>query len=409
MTQPARFLTALLILALASPLVAQTAFQRTFGGSNSDYGYSVAPTADSGYIITGYTWSYGAGERDVWLIKTNADGDTMWTRTFGGDSSDSGLSVAQTADGGYVITGYTWSYGAGRSDAWLIKTDTTGDTMWTRTFGGSSYDHGRSVAQTADGGYIITGFTYAHGPVDCDVWLIKTDAGGDTMWTRTFGGSGSDFGSSVAQTTDGGYIIAGETGHYSGYDWDVVLIKTDAGGDTTWTRTFGGDSSDGGYSVAQTADGGYIVTGYTESYGAGKNDVWLIKTDASGNKTWDRTFGGSEWDQGYSVAQTADNGYIVTGRTDSYGAGEYDVWLIKTDSMGRVGLTEQEQAKVEPLPGPTLMRASDLARFEGRVLDATGREVTDERRSLSPGIYFLREVSGVERQATTTRKVILTR
>jgi len=326
--------TIICVMLLSLPCYSEpiTVWTKTFGGSGGDEGYSVDQTTDGGYIITGYTLSYGAGGADVWLIKTDANGDTLWTKTFGGSDWDRGYSVKQTADGGYIITGCT-SYGAGGGDVWLIKTDANGDTLWTKTFGGCCWDRGNSVDQTADGGYIITGWI-SYEPGETDVWLIKTDANGDTLWTKTFGGSGEDMGNSVDQTTDGGYIITGYTLPYGAGGGDVWLIKTDANGDTLWTKTFGGSGHDEGYSVKQTADGGYIIAGYTWSYGAGGGDVWLIKTDANGDTLWTKTFGGSGHDEGYSVKQTADGGYIITGCTWSYGAGGGDVWLIKTDANG---------------------------------------------------------------------------
>ena len=205
-----------------------------------------------------------------------------------------------------------------------------------KTFGGSKVDNGSSIQQTADGGYIIAGETSSYGAGAADVWLIKTDASGDTAWTRTFGGSESDHGRSIQQTADGGYIIAGETNSYGAGVFDVLLIKTDASGDMVWTRTFGGSEDDGGYSIQKTADGGYIIAGYTTSYGAGGYDVWLIKTDASGDMVLTSTFGGSGSDRGNSIQQTADGGYIIVGRTSSYGAGGRDVLLIKTDEDGNV-------------------------------------------------------------------------
>jgi hypothetical protein len=262
--------------------------------------------------------------------------DTAWTRTFGGSSDDAGYSVQQTTDGGYIITGYTRSYGTGWFEVYLIKTNANGDTSWTKIFGGASDDRGYSVQQTLDGGYIITGYTRSYGAGVYDVYLIKTDANGNETWYKTFGDSSLDYGYSVQQTLDSGYIITGYTDSYGAGGRDVYLIKADVNGNQQWYKTFGGSSEDEGYSVQQTSDGGYIITGVTRSYGAGSNDVYLIKTDANGNQQWYKTFGGSKNDRGYSVQQTSDSGYIITGNTWSYGAGLGDVYLIKTDASGNV-------------------------------------------------------------------------
>jgi hypothetical protein len=357
-------------------------WNKTFGGMGNDYGYSVQLTSDGGYIIAGYTYSYGAGDADVWLIKTDSNGTEGWNRTFGGaeaDLLDRG-SVRQTSDGGYIITGYTYSYGAGngsvwliktdldgietwnrtfgeewvnwghsvqqttdggyiiagrtdpyagdRADAWLIKTDSTGIEEWNRTFGTDACEYAASVQQTSDGGYIVAGRTTSYGVGVVDAWLIKTDSNGTEQWNRTFGGPYYDYGYSVQQTTDGGYIMVGSTNNRQ----DIWLIKTDAGGIEEWNSIFGGPSMDEGYSVQQTTDGGYIVTGYTASYGAGSSDIWLIKTDSNGTEQWNEAFGGTGLEKGYSVQQTADSGYIVAGYTESYGAGGYDVWLIKSST-----------------------------------------------------------------------------
>jgi hypothetical protein len=315
-------------------LVISYQWSRAFGGRYQDYAKSIQQTQDGGYVVVGYTESYGAGYFDVWLVKTDASGDTAWTRTFGGKEGDYGNSVQQTQDGGYIVAGFTGSYGAGFSDVWLVKTDASGDVVWTKTFGGVQEDNGYSVRQTADGGYIIAGYTESRGAGDYDVRLIKTDANGDTVWTRTFGGEGLDWGYSVRQTQDGGYIVAGCLDYYGPSRGDVWLIKTDVNGDTLWTRTFGGSSYDQGNSVRQTQDGGYIIAGYTESYGAGYFDIWLVKTDAAGDTVWTRTFGGAGEERSSCVAETQDGGYVVVGYTWSYGAGEDDVWLMKTDAGG---------------------------------------------------------------------------
>ncbi len=291
-----------------------TSWERTYGGSGYHRGYSVAQTTDGGYIVAGGT-SSGAGDWDVYVLKLNSLGDTVWTRTYGGSDSDEAYSVAQTSDGGCIVAGHKGD------DVSLIKINSSGDMTWSRTYGGIC---GYSVAQTSDGGYIVAGNTSSFDSVYCEIYLIKTNSLGNTIWTRTYGGNGSKKGYSVAQTSDGGYIVAGRQ------EWDVYLIKTNSSGDTIWTRTYGGSC---GESVAQTSDGGYIVAGY--KYGADLNDVFLLKTDSAGDTIWTRTYGGSDNDMGNSVAQTSDGGYIVVGTKGSYPNSE-EVYLIKTDSNGNV-------------------------------------------------------------------------
>ncbi len=245
---------------------AQITFERTYGGIGEDQSYSAIQTLDGGYIVTGYTYSYGAGSADVYLIKTDSLGDILWTKTYGNLYRDFGHSIAQTSDGGYIIAGGTMSYGAGSYDVYLIKTDSLGDTLWVRTYGGADGDCGYSVAQTSDGGYIVSGYTYSYGAGSCDVYLMKTDPLGDTLWTRTYGGADEDCGISVAQTSDGGYIVSGYTYSYGAGSGDVYLVKTDSLGDTLWTKTHGGNYPDYGLSVIRTPDEGYIITGFTYSY-----------------------------------------------------------------------------------------------------------------------------------------------
>jgi hypothetical protein len=308
----------------------------SFGGGSGDYGHSVQQTSDGGYIIAGTTESYGTSSADVYLIKTDASGNLIWQRTFGGSSNEEGSGVQQTSDGGYIIAGSTESYGAGSADVYLIKIDASGNLIWQRTFGGSSDDFGLFVQQTSDGGNVISGATNSYGAGNEDVYLIKTDASGNLIWQHTFGGSSDDGGYGVQQTSDDGYIIAGYTFSYAGDPGDVYLIKTDVSGNLIWQRTFGGSFSDYGSGVQQTSDGGYIITGYTYSYVGDPADVYLIKTDASGNLIWQRTFGGSSYDYGFGGQQTSDGGYIIAGYTSSFGAGFADVYLIKTDTSGNL-------------------------------------------------------------------------
>jgi predicted secreted protein len=316
-------------------------WNKIFGGENDDIGYSVTQTNFGGYIITGSTESFGNGGKDVWLIKTDSQGNEDWNQTFGDSLNDVGEFVQQTADGGFIVAGWTNSFSNGDSDSWLIKTNSNGGEEWNQNFGGSNADVGLSVAQLTDGGYIVTGYTESLGSAAKDAWLYKTDMQGNALVIELFGGSGDDIGESVLQTNDGGYIVTGYTESFGNGSNDIWLIKTDSDCNQEWSRTFGGSNNDFGKSVRQTNDGGYIVTGWTNSSGSGGYDSWLIKTNSNGNEEWSQTFGGTDIDVGESVLQTNDGGYIVTGWTSSSGSGGYDFWLIKTDPDGNAGSSVQ--------------------------------------------------------------------
>ena len=308
-------------------------WNKTYGGSRPDMAYFVQQANDNGYVITGYTSSFGAGSTDFWLVKTDWNGNIQWNKTYGGTSQDKAYSVEQTNDEGYILAGSTTSFGAGFSDFWLVKTDSNGEQIWNKTYGGSRLDDAYSVQQTIDGGYIAAGSTNSFGSGYKDFWLVKTDPNGEMQWNKTYGGIYDDIAYSVQQIADG-YIVCGYTGSFgAGYE-DFWLVKTDSNGNAVWNKTYGGENSDYAYFVQQTSDNGYILAGSTYSSST-EFDIWLVKTDSSGNMQWNKTYGGSLDEEAYTVRQTSDGGYIITGFTDSF-SDNRDIWIIKTDSSGNV-------------------------------------------------------------------------
>ena len=328
-------ITGILISGILSAQTApDIAWTQMYAGGMYDWAWGVLETSDGGYIMVGDTQSAGAGGWDIGLIKTDVNGVTEWTQTYGGIYEDRGQSIQHTADGGYIILGTTASYGAGSYDIWLVKIDNEGNEQWTQTFGGASADWGYYVEQTTDEGYIITG---AYDPGSYwiwDVFLIKTDSEGNAEWTKTFDGDDShDVGHCVKQTSEGGYIITGYTYRESS---DLWLIKTDANGNIEWDNTYGDtELPEQGYSVIQSGDE-YIITGFAkpEYETSIQYDVWILKTDIDGNEIWNKTYGDIEDDRSYDIKPTLDNNFIIAGFTDSYGAGNYDMWLLKIDNEG---------------------------------------------------------------------------
>jgi len=294
-------------------------WDKRFGADETDWGSSVRQTSDGGYIIAGATESYTDGVRAAWLIKTDSNGNKIWDKTYGGYNSEKGYSVQQTSDNGYILAGVTYSYGAGKNDAWLVKTDASGNKLWDKTFGGAETDEVYSIQETTDNGYIMTGYTESYGAGEMDAWLIKTDSNGNKIWDKTFGGADNYIARSVKQTSDGGYIIGGYMNPPTDDIANFLIIKTDADGNKIWEQTFGGERSERAYTVELTSDGGYLLAG-TRLGGGFSKHVWLVKTDANGNKLWDQQslYRAPSAQEGYSLQRTSDNGYIITGVTLVY-------------------------------------------------------------------------------------------
>ena len=438
-------------LIFLTPIFAQHKWEKVVGGSGRDQAFSVQQTQDGGYIVAGFTGSFGHGCYDAYVVKKDARGDTVWTKTYGtrnndyswsialcgdggyallgatdsifqtgphdlylvrissagnllwtqvyGDTSkadscdESGFDVQETTDGGYILVGGTRSFGAGAYDVYLVKTDSVGDTLWTKTYGTPMSESGRSVQQTQDGGYIIAGSAYVSG-TGYDVYLVRTDSQGDTLWTRTYGGADSDNAQCVVQTQDEGFVFAGATGG------DLYLGKTDSAGNLLWTKVYGGMYNDWANAVRKTEDGGFVIVGGTRtSIDPEHCYVWLLKTDSSGDTLWTKIKDAATAN-GMDVQTTNDGGYIIGAITWEYG-GDDDFYLIKTDSTGESSIEESKirktmQTRIKTLPNPFICFTT-VPGYEDKnfvAYDIAGKMVGRFKGNkigidLLPGVYFI--------------------
>jgi hypothetical protein len=356
----------------------------TFGGSQDDQCFECIETTDGGYVCVGYTRSFGAGDDNVCLVKMDDEGKLLWYRTFGGTSTDRGYSICQTFDGGFVIGGWSFSFGSGIVDAWVIKTDSLGNLEWDSCYGTENgFERCYSIIQTSDSSYVFVGETDNNGIGYSDIWLVKIDQEGGLMWDSTFGGSSDDFGIDVIEKSDGGYALTGWT-YVSGYT-DTRIISTDSSGNLLHDNIIGYGGDDSSWDMQQLSDGGFLITGETNSTVSGKYDAWLVRTDdecnlawdafigtdednygnalevissgeyaicgrtvlsgdnnenlwvvltdTTGSVIWDTDFGGPGTDAGHSIIETHDGRLVLGGYTDSFGAGGYDMWLVKTEDF----------------------------------------------------------------------------
>ena len=311
-------------------------WNKTYGGTADDIAYSLVEAADGGFVLAGMTKSFGSGDADFWLVKTDSSGNMEWNKTYGGNNFDLAVTVVRTADNGYALAGRSSSFGNGTYEAWLVKVDSVGEMEWNRTYGGTGNDWANCVVQTSDGGYAVFGNTFSYGAGSSDFWLIKTDSEGTAQWNRTYGGfdyedAGVDC--SIIQVSDGGYVMAGQTYTYSVSMGDFWMVKTDASGNMQWNYSYGASGNDMAMSVVHTSDGGYALSGYMHT-SAGDGAFRLVRTDANGIMLWDKAYGGTNDDAGFTLIQTADGGYAMAGWTTSYGSGGLDTFLVKTDAGG---------------------------------------------------------------------------
>jgi predicted secreted protein len=312
-------------------------WSQTYGGTNADgehHRVYLVEVSDGGFVLAGNTESLGAGSTDIWLIKVDGSGIMEWNHTYGGPGLENPISLIQTSDGGFMVTGSTLPLGPEERDFWLVKTDSFGNLEWNKTYGGVGSDWGRSVIETSDGGYILVGDTTSFGAGGSDYWLVKTDENGNMQWNRTYGGSDQEIPYDMIETSDKGFVIVGKTSSFGAGGSDCWLIKVDSLGYVEWNQTFGGGKNDSAESLVQTSDGGFAFVGVTESFASGWTECWLIKTDSFGNMVWNRTYGEDNDDWGHSLIVTSDGGFAFAGETSSFGAGNYDFWLVKTDIQG---------------------------------------------------------------------------
>jgi len=312
-------------------------FLKEIGDLGNSRGVTVEQTKDNGYIITGHTTDGNHEGEDVLLIKTNPSGEVVWRKTFGGEGNDNGWAVRQTKDDGYIISGFTNSFGKGDMDIYLIKTDAKGELVWSKTFGGDGDEYGWDIRTTNDNGYIIASQTNSFGKGEIDAYLLKVDENGNELWSNTYGGDKIDRVFSIQETRDNGFVTAGITYSYdsdSPNDRDGYLLKVDAFGREQWHKIFGKDKYDVVHSVALTKDNGYVLTGYGESFAKRENnrDVYLIKTDKHGETKWLKTYGDIEAERGIKGLQTKDGGYIAIGFTDKL----LNLYLVRTDNNGEL-------------------------------------------------------------------------
>jgi hypothetical protein len=381
-------------------------WQKSLGGSNDDAAFAVQQTKDGGYIVAGtsksndgdVTFHYGnLANEDIWIVKLNSTGNIQWQKTYGGTDIDRVAGIHQTKDGGYIFAGTTYSndgnvsgnHSAGIGDYWVVKLDSSGTLTWQKCLGGTHVENANSIQQTKDGGYVVAGWaeskdgdiTRHHGTISAsDEWIVKLDSLGNITWQKTFGGTNDDEAYSVVQTFDNGYIIAGfarstdgdVTGNHGGEDY--WLIKLNKNGKLQWQKTYGGSLYDDATSVAQTKDSGYVIAGKSNSTDGevsgnhGQYDYWIVKTDAAGNFQWQESLGGSQGEIANGIQQTKDNGFIVVGYTISNDGdvtgyhGSEDYWVVKLNAatppinsvnkISNVTKDEKTNVLIEVVPNP---------------------------------------------------------
>lgn len=320
--------------------------QANYGGEKQEAVYSLLPTTDNAFMLGGTTDSKGAGKLDAWLVKTDSEGKVLWDKTFGGAEDDVANDMIKAQDSGYILAGYTQSQGEGNKDCWLLKVDDTGKMLWEKTFGTPTSDAANQVVATTDGGYLMVGTHHESerqkkdGIISLDfkhfVWVLKTDGDGKELWRKSMDCDDMVSINGLIKTTDGGFAVVANTKFKDKKYEDIWVLKLNKDGEKQWGKILKGESVDAGNSILQSKDGGYFVGGASYESGTGNSDAWLVKLDKKGKKVWDKNYGGKGSDQIYTMLESKDGGYLLGGISSSGEKTKGSMWLLKTDAKGKL-------------------------------------------------------------------------
>ena len=401
---------------------------RTYGGPLWDVPYSVVVCSDGGYLVAGETSSFNPG--GVFVLRLNSSGDSLWMAILNSSSYDhltAAGGIVEPPEGGVLVCGWGWRPPKG-NQILLFKLDSQGQLVWEKNYGGPSDDFGWSIQPVREGGYLVAGFSYSFGNGRCDGYLVRINSTGDTLWTRTFGGESFDSFNFARQTSEGGFIAVGSTQSF-GMGEQGFIVKMDLNGNQQWNRAIGDTANEGFSGVACSPNNEYVVVGFSKSFGAGEEDGFLMRLDANGATLHQLLIGGPQFDFANFIERTHDGGYILGGLTGSFGAGYGDSWLIRlaADSISQTVFLppipklfnnypnpfNNETTITFELSGPSDVRITvsdllgrDILLLTNGSFDAGLHLVTFHPMSFASGVYFYRLEAG---KYVQTRKMILLR
>lgn len=344
-----RFLAILFFCQSIQLVNAQYDFQKIIGNANATYGRDVLQTKDSGYVICGSSSGYGDYTANAYLLKLDIQGNYLWTKSYGGNNTDWATRMVENPDKSIVFTGYTNSSGNGGYDIWLVKTDSTGNLIWQKNYGGSDWDFGRCIISTSDGGYLISGETYSFGNGNSDAFLLKTDMNGDSLWMHTYGYAGMETGEKVIETAAGKYVVIGTSDAYAGQMKDAWLLKVHADGNLLWEQHYGSTKDESGMGIVLAANDEMYITGNTDSLSAQAEDIFLYHLDSAGAVMCYSPYGGNLDESARDVALRYNNNVLMAGLSYTYGyAGDFIIYQSDPGCFWQGGPTYGDAYVEEP-------------------------------------------------------------
>jgi hypothetical protein len=432
-------------------------WSHTYGTADHDWAMDVVPAGDGGYLLAGATWTNLHGSSDMWVVKVDSVGDSLWARTYGGAGWDGASAIIPSGDGNFLLAGRTWTFfepdsdGSDNMDVSIVKINPYGDTLWTRSFGRDStiivqapwgpdtnavnfWDGAAAIVSSGvDGNFVLAGKTMLNGSSNSQMWLLKVSANGDSLWSQTYGGAAWDEATAIIRTPDQGYLLAGRTQSSGAGSSDMYLVKVNSTGLQQATFPYGGTGWDEANAIIPSGTG-YLIAGTTASFGNGSADMWLQKISSNGDSLWSHTYGGIFWEGAASVITAADGGYLLAGGTSSFGSGIDDLWLVKAAGPTPPGLPvlpESERpmamtyrlnpSRPNPFNAATIL-SYDLqtaSQVRLKIYDTAGRmvtslvdgwrqagshEVTFDASHLAAGVYLANVTAG---EFTATQKLVL--